>query len=52
MEEYLKETIFLNYNHSNFDKLLNKIDSSQAKKEIAIELYYLIRDLYIYDPYH
>ena len=52
MEEYLKETFFLNYNHSNFDNLLKKIDSSRSKKEIAIELYYLIRDSYAYNPYH
>jgi transglutaminase-like putative cysteine protease len=52
MEEYLSETLFLNYNHSNFDNLFKKIDGSKSKKEIAIELYYLIRDSYTYNPYH
>jgi transglutaminase-like putative cysteine protease len=52
MEEYLKETPFLNFNHLNFDILLNNIDNSMSKKGIAIELYYLIRDSYTYDPYH
>lgn len=52
MEEYLIETNFLDFNNSKFDSFLNHIDNSKSKKEIAVELYFLVRDSFLYDPYH
>ncbi len=52
MEAYLKDTFFLNFKHEQFDSFTSHIASEQDKKAIAIELYYLVRDSFIYDPYH
>ncbi len=52
MEEFLKETSFLNFNHSNFDIYNNSIPKDIVKKELAVELYLKVRDGYLYDPYH
>lgn len=52
MEEFLKETSFLNFNHSNFDIYNNSIPKDILKKELAVELYLKVRDGYLYDPYH
>ncbi|MBI1835709.1 MAG: transglutaminase family protein [Flavobacteriia bacterium] len=52
MELYLKETAFLDFNNPLFDNFLVAIDTQKSKKEIAVELYFLVRDSYIYDPYH
>lgn len=51
-ENYLKETKFLNFNHPSFDEFLSKFDKTGTDKEIAIRLYYFIRDYFIYNPYH
>ena len=52
MEEYLIETDFLNYMHPAFESFVSFIDSSKSKNEIAIDLYFLVRDTFLYDPYH
>ena len=52
MEEYLKETEFLDFNHSNFNFFVKDIDSSKNQKDLAVELYLKVRDKFIYDPYH
>jgi transglutaminase-like putative cysteine protease len=52
MEEYLKETQFLDYNHSNFDLFTKSIELSNSKKDLAVKLYMKVRDSFLYDPYH
>lgn len=52
MEEYLKETQFLDFTHSNFDIYFQSISKDLEGKELAVELYNVVRDGYLYDPYH
>jgi transglutaminase-like putative cysteine protease len=52
MKEYLCETAFLNFQDISFDAFTAKIDSNQPEKEKAKALYYLVRDAFLYDPYH
>ena len=52
MEEYLKDTFFLDFKHPKYSEFVSKINSTGSKKETAIALYYYIRDHFIYDPYH
>jgi transglutaminase-like putative cysteine protease len=52
MEEYLKDTVFLDYKNSNFDIFLDDMDPYLPKKELGTTLYYKVRDAFLYDPYH
>ncbi len=52
MEEYLKDTCFLDFNHPNFDEFTKNIDAQKEQKELAVLLYLLVRDSFLYDPYH
>lgn len=52
MDEYLKDTEFLNYQHPDFDVFLQDIDTNLQEKDLAIALYLLVRDSFLYDPYH
>lgn len=51
MENYLSETEFLNFSHEDVIAFNQKAQFSEyATKELA--LYYLVRDSFLYDPYH
>lgn len=52
MKEYLCETRFLNFQDVSFDAFTAGIDSNQPEKEKALALYFLVRDAFLYDPYH
>lgn len=53
MKQYLQETQFLDFNHPNFDSFCSNISmDGLSKKELAIQLYLLVRDSFIYNPYH
>lgn len=52
MKEYLCETPFLDFQHDSFDAFTVEIDSNLTEKEKAIALYFLVRDAFLYDPYH
>lgn len=53
MENFLRETPFLNYSHSAFDEFLKGMElSSKEKRELATDLYYHVRDAFLYDPFH
>jgi transglutaminase-like putative cysteine protease len=52
MKEYLCETPFLDFQHSSFDAFTAGIDPNLPEKEKAIALYFLVRDAFLYDPYH
>lgn len=52
MEEYLIETAFLQKNHPSTVAFCATINQQQTKKEIALQLYYKVRDAFLYDPFH
>ena len=52
MKEYLCETPFLDFQHVSFDAFTAGIDPKLPAKEKAIALYFLVRDAFLYDPYH
>jgi hypothetical protein len=52
MKANLAATNFLDFNNPAFDTFLKTIDSTKHPKELAIDLYYLVRDAFLYDPYH
>ena len=52
MENYLKATDFLEIHHPSTIYFCKDINPSQSKKELAIELYYKVRDHFLYDPFH
>lgn len=51
-EEYLQETEFLNYNDQALAQFCSDIDPQLEKKVLLQSLYYLVRDAFLYDPYH
>lgn len=52
MKEYLCETPFLDFQHVSFEAFTAGIDPNLPEKEKAIALYFLVRDAFLYDPYH
>lgn len=52
LQIYLKETTYLNFSDASVKDFLSPIDCSQSQLEQALQLYYLVRDGFLYDPYH
>lgn len=53
MENFLRETTFLNYSDGAFDAFLEGTNLfSTDKRELALKLYYHVRDSFLYDPFH
>lgn len=53
MESYLQATEFLDFKSPAFDRFLEGYDfNGLTQQEIAVQLYFLVRDAFIYDPYH
>lgn len=52
MENYLKETFFLDFNHPRMDEFIVGIDKGLSKTDCAVALYDLVRNTFLYDPYH
>jgi transglutaminase-like putative cysteine protease len=52
MNEFLRETSYLDFNNSKFDDFSNDIPNNLNQKELAIHLYKKVREAFIYDPYH
>jgi transglutaminase-like putative cysteine protease len=52
MNNFLQETTFLDFSDPLFDSFLEKLPPTQSQKECALALYYLVRDSFLYDPYH
>ncbi len=50
MKQYLVATEYFNYHHPKVASLFEQIKLGSAK-EMAIEIYYLVRDNYSYNPY-
>lgn len=52
MKNDLSETYYFNFNHKSVQKIISEFkDIKLSKKEIAIKLYYKIRDEWRYNPY-
>ncbi|MBX2949034.1 MAG: transglutaminase family protein [Crocinitomicaceae bacterium] len=52
MENFLRETAYLNYSHPAFDEFLKETSLHGNETEQALQLYYLVRDSFLYDPFH
>ncbi|MDX1653386.1 MAG: transglutaminase-like domain-containing protein [Brumimicrobium sp.] len=52
MNEYLTETPFLNFNSPEVRDFADQFRAISSEREKAVEIYYRIRDKFIYDPYH
>lgn len=52
MQKYLNETSFLNFNSSEIQNFVKEINPILSQKEIALKLYFKVRDSFLYDPYH
>ena len=52
VKEYLSKTYYLDYTDKSIQSIVNQYKTSQlSKQEIAIDLYYKIRDGWRYNPY-
>lgn len=51
-KDFLSETYFLDYKNDGFKEFTAAIKPNQTKLAIAVDLYYLVRDHFTYDPYH
>jgi transglutaminase-like putative cysteine protease len=49
---YLKETEFLDFNHPKIDEFLSDFKPNSNATNCAVDLYYKVRDSFLYDPYH
>jgi transglutaminase-like putative cysteine protease len=52
MSTFLEETHCLNFNHPDFKQFLKKYNFGKNSTDNAKEIYYKIRDHFLYDPYH
>lgn len=52
MEEYLKDTEFLDFRDPAFDRFTAPVVDNGDERAVAVQLYYLVRDAFLYDPYH
>lgn len=50
--DYLQETNFLEVNNSSTRDFCQDIPSFENQTELAIALYYKVRDYFLYDPFH
>ena len=42
MNDYLKETKYLNFKDFKYDEFVSAISKNQTKKEVAVDLYFLV----------
>lgn len=52
MEKYIQATDLLEVDAKSTLDLIEGIDAKSSKTDQAIALYYHVRDLFLYDPYH
>lgn len=50
--KYLQATSILEVHDDSTKELIASIDKTKSKKEQAIALYYKVRDVFVYNPYH
>lgn len=51
-EKFTRSTVFLNSDDPIMKEFVSDINSERSKREQAVELYYKVRDKFLYDPYH
>lgn len=51
-KEYLQATYFLDFDHPAFDSFLGNLQTAGSPEEVMVQLYYKVRDGFLYDPYH
>ena len=49
---YLEKTAFLEVDHPKVLSFIESVNTANDKREQAVEVYYLVRDHFLYDPYH
>ena len=52
MSNFLEETYSLNFNNPDFKQFLKEFNLGKHSTDNAKEIYYKIRDYFLYDPYH
>lgn len=52
MQEYLASTPFLDFENEALQNFIAPLRSLSSDKEKAVQLYYKVRDAFLYDPYH
>jgi hypothetical protein len=52
MENYLKDTYFLDFNNEAYDSFLEGVKLDEDPSIRAVQLYNKVRDHFLYDPYH
>lgn len=52
IDQYLVSTAFLDFNHESMKNFVKDVDMQLTNREKAVQLYYKVRDGFIYDPYH
>jgi transglutaminase-like putative cysteine protease len=52
MNDFLKSTYFLDFEHSSIQEYISDIQTIPSKKKQAIALYLKVRDGFLYDPFH
>lgn len=52
MKIYLKNTKFLDYKTSQIQAYIADFDLTLSQKELAVKLFYKVRDGFLYDPFH
>lgn len=52
MLNYLQPTEFLDFMHPAFQEFVADIPTNLDQTSTAVALYYLVRDSFLYDPYH
>jgi len=52
MQDYLRETDFLDYKHPTFQAFLEPLKHLDDPYKFALEYYVYVRDFFLYDPYH
>lgn len=51
-DQYLVSTPFLDFNHESMKNFVKDVDVHLTDREKAVQLYYKVRDGFLYDPYH
>jgi hypothetical protein len=52
MQQFLRDTLHLDYLHPDFEKFIAPFREIENKTEAAKSLYLFVRDSFLYDPFH
>lgn len=51
-QKWTKETPIIDFSDDKITEFLKNVPSDLTSKELAVHLYFLVRDSFLYDPYH